>query len=85
VDGVAVSCMHRHLYPWGVTPKSTGRVAGWAPEQIWVRCYEKRSNRPGMRTVISDLSVCNQIILTGYCGCLLVGNCVIYESSDFRN
>jgi len=47
VDGVAVSCMLRHLYPGGDTPESTGQVAGWALEQVLVRC-EKCSSRPVM-------------------------------------
>jgi hypothetical protein len=37
-----------------------------------------------MRTVISELSFYNQVILPGYSGCLLVGNCVIYEEERFQ-
>jgi hypothetical protein len=77
--------MLRHLYPGGDAPESTGQMASWAPEQVWVKCCEKCLSRPGMRIVLSDLPVCNLVILPGYCGCLLIGNCVIYESNDFRN
>lgn len=66
------------------TQKSNGKEVGWALEQVWVRCCAKCLSRPGMRTVISELSFYNQVILPGYSGCLLVGNCVIYEEERFQ-